>query len=270
MQGGVGDAILTYPGKGFYAIGDGSDRNPRAVRRVMERFVEMLDLLPGLRPEQIYKKEEAADIRESVLLAAAMMIRDLYPSDGCTFTGILLFQTEDSGRRGLLFHAGDSLLYRIDARSGETRRLTENNFWFLGRTDRFSQVEEIPLEGPSRLLLATDGLSALLPPGEANGTILGELCSRHPAEEVPDLLFDRYDRPGEGLDDAAVLCLDPAGQRGGGHPIILGGTGAEEEQQRKRTFEECPPEDGYRNIVPEGSEGRRDTDQAESTGFRGQ
>jgi len=257
-QAGVGDAILLHPGKGFFAVGDGSDRNPRAVRRVMERFVEMLDRLPGPLPERMYEKKEAADLRESVLLAAAMMIRDLYPSDGCTFTGVLLFHTEDSGLRGLLFHAGDSLLYRIDTESGEARRLTENNFWFLGRTDRFSQVEEIPLPASSRLLLATDGLATLLPPGEANGTALGGICSRHPVEEVPDLLLERYDRPGKGLDDAAILCLDPAGRTGGGLPIILGGTGAEEERRRKTRFEGRPPEDRYRTLLPDGAHSCRD------------
>jgi hypothetical protein len=253
----VGDGILIHPGKGFFAVGDGSDRNPRAIRRIMERFVGMLDGLPGPEAGRTYGGEEAAQLMESVLLAAAMLVRDLYPSDGCTFTGVLLFQGT-GGPRGLLFHSGDSLLYRIDAGTGEVRRLTENNFWFLGRTDRFSQVEEIPLSVSSRLLLASDGLAALLAPGEENGALLGGLCRRHPVEEIPDLLFERYDRPREGLDDASVLCLAPSGRPGRCPPVILGGTAAGEEQQRHRDLRESPPEDCYRTLFPEAGTGCRD------------
>ncbi|MCX5852877.1 MAG: SpoIIE family protein phosphatase [Deltaproteobacteria bacterium] len=252
---GVGDGILIHPDKAFFAVGDGSDRNPRAVRQAMECFVALLEGFPGLKAGRIYREEEAAELRDSVLLAAAGLIRDLYPSDGCTFTGILLFRTA-GGFRGLLFHAGDSLLYRIDTESGETQRLTENNFWFVGRTSRFSQVEEIPLRPSSLLLLATDGFAALLPSGEGDGTSLGEVCRRHPVEELPDLLFDRYDRPGEVLDDAAVLCLVPAGQTGGScQPIILGGTNAEEEKQRSKDIREHPPGDCYQSGTPDTAAG---------------
>ncbi|NPU86314.1 MAG: SpoIIE family protein phosphatase [Syntrophaceae bacterium] len=251
---GVGDGILIHPDKAFFAVGDGSDRNPRAVRRVMEGFSAILNGMTGLEAGRAYREEEAAILRESVVLAAAMLVRELYPSDGCTFTGILLFR-QDSGLRGLMFHAGDSLLYRIDTESGSVQRLTENNFWFVGRADRFSQVEEISLEESSRLLLATDGFAALLPSGEGDGKELGEICRRYPVEEVPDLLFDRYDRPGCILDDAAVLCLAPAGPTGCGSPFILGGTSAAEEQRRRQQVEGLRREDRYEIHYPGAGKG---------------
>ena len=251
---GVGDGILIYPDKGFFAVGDGSDRNPRAVRRIMEGFNTILDGLPDLRADRVLREDEAAILRERVLLAAAMLIRDLYPSDGCTFTGVLLFRME-RGLRGLLFHAGDSLLYRIDMENGTVRRLTENNFWFVGRADRFSQVEEISLDASSRLVFATDGFATLLPSGEDDAGELGEVCRRHPVEELPDILFERYDRPGQVLDDAAVLCLSPSGGTGDGPPFILGGTSAAEEQRRTRDFEGHPPGDGYTIHVPGTGDG---------------
>ncbi len=251
---GVGDGILIYPDKGFFAVGDGSDRNPRAVRRVMEGFNAILDGITDLRAGRTYREDEAAILRESVLLAAAMLIRDLYPSDGCTFTGVLLFRME-SGIRGLLFHAGDSLLYRIDTEDGTVRRLTENNFWFVGRADRFSQVEEISLDASSRLVFATDGFAALLPLGEGDARELCEVFRRHPVEAIPDILFERYDRPGQVLDDAAVLCLAPSGGTGDGPPFILGGTSAAEEQRRNKDFEGHPPGDGYAIHVPGTGDG---------------
>ncbi|PKN33922.1 MAG: hypothetical protein CVU61_10790 [Deltaproteobacteria bacterium HGW-Deltaproteobacteria-19] len=254
---GVGDGILIHPDKAFFAIGDGSDRNPRAVRRVMEGFSAILDGLTDLKAGRTYREDEAAILRESVPLAAAMLIRDLCPSDGCTFTGVLLFRT-GNGLQGLMFHAGDSMLYRIDTEDGTVRRLTENNFWFVGRADRFSQVEEFSLEASSRLIFATDGFAALLPSGEGNGKELGEICRRYPVEEIPDRLFDLYDRPGQVLDDAAVLCLDPAGPTGCSPPFILGGTSAAEEQRRREKFEECPPGDGYEIHLPGAREGSPD------------
>ncbi len=251
---GVGDGILIHPEKAFFAIGDGSDRNPRAVRRVMEGFQRILEAIPGLRADRVYREEEARILKESALLAAAMLIRDLYPSDGCTFTGMLIMRQEN-GLRGLLFHAGDSLLYRVDTGSGTVKRLTENNFWFVGRADRFSQVEEVPLDAPSRLVFATDGFASLLPSGEDDAGELGEVCRCHPVEELPDILFERYDRPGQVLDDAAVLCLSPSGGTGDGPPFILGGTSAAEEQRRRENFEGHPPGDGYAIHVPGTGDG---------------
>jgi hypothetical protein len=194
----------------------------------MEGFQRILEAIPGLRADRVYREEEARILKESVLLATAMLIRDLYPSDGCTFTGMLIMRQEN-GLRGLLFHAGDSLLYRVDTGSGSVKRLTENNFWFVGRADRFSQVEEVPLDAPSRLVFATDGFASLLPSGEGSGTELGEICRRYPVEEIPDLLFERYDRPGEVLDERRVPVPAPREGRAG-PPFILGGTSAAEEQ----------------------------------------
>ncbi|MGV8081953.1 MAG: SpoIIE family protein phosphatase [Syntrophales bacterium] len=251
---GVGDGILIHPEKAFFAIGDGSDRNPRAVRRVMEGFQRILEAIPGLRADRVYREEEARILKESVLLATAMLIRDLYPSDGCTFTGMLIMRQEN-GLRGLLFHAGDSLLYRVDTGSGTVKRLTENNFWFVGRADRFSQVEEVPLDTPSRLVFATDGFASLLPSGEGDGTELGEVCRRYPVEEIPDLLFERYDRPGEVLDDAAILCLAPDGRTGCCPPLVLGGTSAAEEKKRSREIEGKSSAGCYETPIPGAATG---------------
>lgn len=255
---GVGDGILIHPEKSFFAIGDGSDRNPRAVRRTMERFVALLEEFPVLEAGRTYGEGEAAELRDGIFHASSGLIRDLYPSDGCTFTGVLLLGTA-GGYRGFLFHSGDSILFLIDGESGEVKRLTENNFWFVGRTDRFSQVEEIRLPASSHLIFATDGFAALLPPDEELRMLLGNVCRSHRVEEIPDILFDRYDRSGEGLDDAAVLCLDPAGQAAVRcHPMIIGGTTSEEEMQRSSDIREHPAADSYLSLDP-GAERRQQT-----------
>jgi hypothetical protein len=179
----------------------------------------------------MYPDEEVNLVRENLFQASARLLKDIPPGDGCTFTGILLLNTLP-GQEGLLLHAGDSLLYLVDTPSGETRRVTTNNFWLLGRTDRFHQLEQVSLCASSRLLLATDGFAALFASGGGMERVLGEIFPQGNVEEIPDLLFDLYDRPKEGLDDAAVLCLAPAGQPGNQPAIILGGTSAEEERRR--------------------------------------
>ena len=226
---GVGDGILIRPDRAFFAVGDGSDRNPCAVRQVMERFTLMLAEIPDLDPDRTHRKEDLPALRERLSVAANALLRDLCPGDGCTLTGILLLHTT-GGQRGLLFHTGDSLLYHGDAESGETRRLTKSNFWFVGRTDRFFQIDEIPLRNSSRLLLATDGFSALFPAGHSRPEeILGELFKGEAVEEIPERLFEGGGSFGGGRDDAAVLCLTPARRSTAWPPVLLGGTSAAEE-----------------------------------------
>lgn len=229
QRAGVGDGILIRPDRAFFAVGDGSDRNPRAVRQVMERFTSMLAEIPDLDPDRTHRQEDLPALRERLSGAANALLRDLCPGDGCTLTGILLLHTK-GGLRGLLFHTGDSLLYHGDAESGETQRLTKSNFWLVGRTDRFFQIDEIPLRDSSRLLLATDGFHALFPAGRScPEEILGELFIGEAVEEIPERLFEGDGSFGGGRDDAAILCFTPARRSAAWPPILLGGTSAAEE-----------------------------------------
>jgi hypothetical protein len=244
----VGDGILIHGDKNFFAVGDGSDRNPRAARRFMERFSQMLDGIKDLDPKRTIGDEASRRVRETLTLAAGGLLKEFSPGDGCTFTGILLLHTT-SGLQGLMFHTGDSLLYRTDTDTGVTVRLAANNFWLVGRTDRFYQVEQVDLCESSRLLLATDGFDSLLTSAGGAETLLGEIFRQRAVDLIPDLLFDLYDRPKEGLDDASVLCLSPAKWSEDQPWILLGGTSAEEESRRRTALNAHRDEDRYEELA---------------------
>jgi len=159
-------------------------------------------------------------------------------------TGVLILPTE-AGRQGLVLHTGDSLLLKCDLGARETQRITENNFWMVGRTRRFFQVEYVFLTERTRLLLATDGFSGLQAPESESGVaFVQRLFDEHPVEEVPDVLIDGYDLVERVRDDLALVSLDPsqifyfADRR-----IVLGGT----TNDLERRFQDGLTSGQYRN-----------------------
>ncbi len=220
--GGVGDAILVHPAKGFFAVGDSSDREPGAARAFMTRFADFLDGFPVLSPDRKIPEDRLVGLEKEIVFGAQAMLRE-HPFRGTsTFTGLLLLAT---GRRmrAILFHNGDSILFAIRPLHG-IRRITENNFWLLGKVREFYQVIFFDVNPGDRFLFATDGLQDLSPPeGRAFTEYLADLFSRHPVEDIPDVLIDCCDAKKGGKDDLAVLSLAPEGPFPNVREMVLGG-----------------------------------------------
>lgn len=47
---------------------------------------------------------------------------------------------------GLLFHSGDNLLFSCNGQTGESRQWSKKNFWMVGWTPNFFQVEDWPVD----------------------------------------------------------------------------------------------------------------------------
>lgn len=231
---GVGDSILIDPARGFFAVGDSSDREPRAARMFMRHFSDLLAEFSVLTPDSVIADNLLDGLQKEVVSRSRGMLRD-FPFQGTsTFTGLLLFRT-DRRIRAVLFHTGDSVLFAYQQSYG-IRRITENNFWLLGKVREFYQIHYFDVNPGERFLFATDGLQDLSPPdGKEFNEYLGDLFRRYPVEDIPDILIDCCDTKKDGKDDLAILSLAPDGPVPNVCELLLGGvTGAQEAKRRLR------------------------------------
>lgn len=221
---GVGDCLLLDFGKGFFAVSDSSDRNPSSSRRFMLRFSGLLDEFPRIGTGDVIGAAERAELKAELESASSRILCGMSFTESCTFTAVLILKAE-AGWQGLVLHTGDSLLLICDLGARTVRRVTENNFWMVGRTNRFFQIEYIDLTERNRLLLATDGFSGLeMPKTETREDLIQRLFQEHPVEEIPDALIDGYDAREGVKDDLALVSLNPVRIAFNDRRIVLGGT----------------------------------------------
>jgi len=239
---GVGDSILIDLARGFFAVGDSSDREPRAARMFMSHFAGWLEDFSVLSPDRAIADDRLDGLQKEIVFRSREMLR-LCPFQGTsTFTGLLFIRT-DRRIRGILFHTGDSVLFVCHPLNG-IRRITENNFWLLGKVREFYQIDFFDVDPGERFLLATDGLQDLSPPkGKGFDEYLAELFRYHPVEEIPDILIDGCDKRKDKKDDLAILSLAPDGPYPKACEILLGGITAEKEAKRRLRMQN--PAGGY-------------------------
>lgn len=241
---GVGDCMLLDFGKGFFAVSDSSERNSSSSRAFMLRFAGLLDGFPDIGSSRIWSSDELVRLQTEVEAQSEKILGEMPFTESCTFTGVLILKTE-TGWQGLILHTGDSLLLQYELSAGTVQLITKSNFWMVGRTSRFFQVEYISLSEETRLLLATDGFSYLKTPipGRREDFIL-RLLEKYSVEEVPDILIDGYDTQGIAKDDLALISLHPARIGFRDQRIILGGTTSHlewsfQKEQTAGHYEDC-------------------------------
>jgi hypothetical protein len=251
---GMGDCVLMELRKGLFAVSDSSNRFPTASRRFLRKLVWALEGLPSPAPGTSPLAPEAFErFSRAVVEAAEQVLQTIPYTESCTFTGILLGRT-GAGSRGILFHTGDSLLYEVDRKTRASRSMTRTNFWMVGKSKRFFQVEEIDIPSEAIFLLATDGVADL---GSGNrndrNDCLADFAARYPVEEVPDRLVEAIDVQETATDDLVIVALDPNRLRFSDATILLGGTDEQEERRYRSQCREHLHEDGYAPILEQAS-----------------
>ncbi len=226
---GMGDALVMDLRKGLFAVSDSSTRNPAASRNLLWAFSEKVGSDCGLDPGKALPRDDFERIRPRLVEASEQVLQKIPYTESCTFTGVLVANTE-AGTRGILWHMGDSLLVEVNPRTGEGKRLTTSNFWMAGRSRRFFQVQDLAIPPEALLILATDGVSDLRCPAGSNTEVfLVEQVACHPIEEIPNRIVEAIDGQGTQTDDLAVICLCPARVVSLDRRIVLGGIGHDDE-----------------------------------------
>ena len=230
LQAGVGDCALFDFSSGLFAVADGSDRNPSASRHFLAMFSKTIKQLLHDPAGTTRSAREVSNIKETLSAESEKLLCSMPFGTGCTFTGVLLLRTPE-GIGAILMHTGDSLLITCDLHTSRACQSTVDNFWLVGRSQRFFQIEIIEVSDSTRLLLATDGLSGIpFPAGTTReGFILSlfETCS---PDEVPDRILGNAGPPSVGRDDASVIAVNPSALVYLPRHLILGGTGIYEER----------------------------------------
>ncbi len=234
---GMGDCLLLDFSRRFFAVADGSERNPSTSREFMKVFATMLTGIISLSDERDYGETEVKTLKRQLIAESDHLLQALSFGDSCTFTGILLLKTKGA-MTGFLFHTGDSLLFSCNVQTGESRQWSKNNFWMVGRTPRFFQVEDLPIMPHTRLLLATDGLANIpLPPSQSREETILKFFETFSPEEIPDRLLERNETLSSDWDDTAIIALDPYSAPILSGCFLFGGTSQTEEkifQEEKR------------------------------------
>jgi hypothetical protein len=204
----IGDAILIDPARGLFAVGDSSDRDPRAARLFMHKLSDILNDISILSTNGIVQDHQLDALMREIVDRSREMLQKSPSKGTTTFTGILLLRTEHS-TKAMLFHTGDSVLLAFHPQKG-IRKITENNFWLIGKVQEFYQVNIFDVIPGDRFLFATDGLQDLTPPeGKEFDAYIAELFREHPVEDIPDILIGNCDTKTVGKDDLALLALAP-------------------------------------------------------------
>ena len=227
---GVGDCLLLDLSKGFFAVADASDRNPTASRDFMKMFSKMLSGIDALSADYVYEDEEVNSLQEQIKTKAELLLQSLSFRDGCTFTGILILKTR-KGLGGMMLHTGDSFLIACDLHSGNAYQLTKDNFWMVGRSQHFFQIEKLHINNETRLLLSTDGFGNIpVPVGIGREEYVLKMFESLSVDEIPDSFFDRVDHIDTAWDDTAIIAINPTAMTRFSVCFILGGTSPTEEK----------------------------------------
>lgn len=244
-QSGMGDCVLMDFRKGFFAVSDSSNRFPTASRRFLRKLATGLEALPSPDPGKIFSQGEFDRVSRSVIDTSEEVLQTIPYTESCTFTGVLVVRTE-AGQKGILFHTGDSRLYEVNPKTRVSRNMTNNNFWMVGKSKRFYQVEEIEIQPGAMFILATDGVIDLSSEDRVERhESLADFASRYPVEEIPDRLVEAIDLQQATTDDLVILALDPDQLRSSDTTILLGGTDEREERRYRKKCREDLYEDGY-------------------------
>ena len=244
-RAGMGDCILMDFRKGFFAVSDSSNRYPTASRRFLLKLVHGFEAfsLPG--PDRILSLEAFGQVSRRIIETSEEVLRKIPYTESCTFTAVLVARTE-AGSRGILFHTGDSLLFEVNRRTSQSRMMTTSNFWMVGRSKRFFQVDEIEIPQEAMLVLATDGVADLSSPDRADkNDSLVDFAARYPVEEIPDRLVEAIDLRKAPTDDLVIIALDPDRLRPFETTILVGGTEEGEERRYRKRSGQDSYEDRY-------------------------
>ncbi len=252
-QSGMGDCILMDLRKGFFAVSDSSNRFPTASRRFLRKLAEGLEALPSPDPGKTFSLEEFDRFSRGVIDVSEEVLQTIPYTESCTFTGVLVARTE-AGKKGILLHTGDSLLFEVNRKTSESRSMTTSNFWMVGKSKRFFQVEDIEIPPETVFILATDGVSDLNSQDRVDRhESLVDFTKRYPVEEIADRLVEAIDLQQATTDDLVIVALDPDRLRWSETTILLGGTEEREERRYRKKCSQDFYEDGYVPIREQSS-----------------
>ncbi|MBW1678027.1 MAG: SpoIIE family protein phosphatase, partial [Deltaproteobacteria bacterium] len=220
---GTGDCVVADFKNGFFAVADSSRRHKIASRKFLLKISRIIEELGEVQFRTIFPVEAVKGMVQQLRERTESVLAKIPYTESCTFTGLLLVKS-DVGLKGILLHAGDSLLFR-DEPGGKLEQISETNFWMVGRSRKLYQSELIEVPKGATFILTTDGISDLaFSDYAARDACLVELIRDVEVEDIPDKLIEGFDSQPSPVDDLGFVILRPERIPPKGDRIIMGGT----------------------------------------------
>lgn len=222
---GTGDSVMLDFTNRFFAVADGTARHSRASRNFLVMVADGLQKMDFSGICTACSMREAEEISRRLKQETEKIISRIHYTENCTFTGFLLINT-DEGRKAAVMHTGDSMLYRCSRDRG-VEKVTENNFWFIGRSQKLYQAELCDINDGEKIFLATDGLNDL---NFSDTSCLARMFGQD-AHEIPQNILREYETRRDVFDDIAMISVDPFFNERCRGTVIAGGTDKSEEEE---------------------------------------
>lgn len=207
---GVGDSLLINLARGIFAVADSPEWNPAASGEFLSGFDRRIERLIRADPELCQQRHGLDPLIDRLVETTNDLIGQIDFRSSTTFTCLFVIAGPEK-LRGLIFHSGDSCLFKIDLGRKKISQISRTNMDMVGRSKKLSQVELIEINETTRFVICSDGLQALSRHQHYRNIeeILLDGFSRVEADQLPDSLIDHYGRDIELPDDVAVIALDP-------------------------------------------------------------
>ncbi len=219
----IGDSWIMNFETGFFAVCDGSDRNPQASWKFLIQFERMVANTAAMKLAKPLKTHQLIVLKEKFDAESRKLLNSALGSFSCAITGICLAHTE-VGLAGIILHTGDSSLYEFDSSTSSVGELTQRNFWLVGRTKKLFQISISEISLSKSLILSTDGVPLFihLQKPEIRSTI-SRIVRKETISDAPEKIINMM-RPVDGFeDDATVISLSMSGIHAAKKRMIISG-----------------------------------------------
>ncbi len=200
------DALLVSRAVPVVAVADGPERNPAASSSFLKKFDDALAASP-IR----FTHDPVADSFAAVVELVNTLIKTIDYHDSTTFSALI--PVTDGGRpAGIVLHTGDSLILRIDGKTGDVSQISRTSHVLVGRAQKLFQTEIIPIGDNDLIVLASDGITDL---ARTRGVVPAALLSRGTTaggcREVVRHVVDSAAETPVRLDDITIVSVAAAG-----------------------------------------------------------
>jgi hypothetical protein len=200
------DALLVSRAVPVVAVADGPERNPGASSSFLKKFDDALAASP-IR----FVHTPPADSFAAVVELVNALIRTVDYHDSTTFSALI--PVTDGGRpAGIVLHTGDSLILRIDGKTGDVSQISRTSHVLVGRAQKLFQTEIVPIGADDLIVLASDGITDLArTKGVVPAALLSAGVPTHGCRAVVQHIVDSAADTPVRLDDITIVCTAPAG-----------------------------------------------------------
>ena len=205
-----GDSLLINLKRRIFAVADSTEWNANISKDLLERFNIQIEEI-----YQLFGNIEGDDDRLNAFCNLLIentnkLIFEIRYPNSTTFSCLIILPGTN-GKKGLILHCGDSLIFEIRQKKGHISQLTNTTLNLAGRVDKLTHVLMIDIKDDSKFVICSDGLTILtrMTGSYSLPQILMEVFSQAGIDMIPNLLIDRLGKDLDFIDDTTIITIHP-------------------------------------------------------------